>query len=112
MAIELPRYEMLICKHEGKYITTPFSGSCGTLPEKGCLAVETFNYKVYVDLSSENEQDFKLIAQYSLIAPWSEGGKRNDPVKRAFDNSPSGLDMARKWLSDELMRWQSQAKKF
>lgn len=110
--IELPRYEMLICRHEGKYVTTPFSGSCGTLPEKGCLAVETFNYKVYVDTSGENVQDFKLIAEYTLIAPWSEGGQRSESVKRAFENSVYGLNSAQKWLSDELIRWQSKSVDF
>ena len=69
--IDLPNLQWLISRHEGRYATNVWSASLGTSPSEGCTNVKTFNYRVYVDTSSENENEFRLIAESYIINPWS-----------------------------------------
>ncbi|MBQ9744573.1 MAG: hypothetical protein IJW19_05550 [Clostridia bacterium] len=53
--IKLPGYHWLVSKHEGRLVTNNYSGSLGTLPDRGCVSVRTFNYRIYIDISSSSE---------------------------------------------------------
>ena len=97
--IDLPRYHWLVSKHEGRFVTNSYSGSMGTLPDQGCVSVRTFNYRVYVDISSGEESTFRLIAKTYIIQPWSYGGHKTDFERAEFENSEKGVEDAGEWLA-------------
>lgn len=96
MAIELPKYSWFVSGAGSSYVTNSYSGSCGTSPTLGCLSVTTFNYRVFVE---SIDSDWKIVAEYYLILPWSEGGSIKELTREVFDNSQAGLDEAAEWLS-------------
>ena len=97
--IDLPRYHWLVSKHEGRFVTNTYSGSMGTLPDQGCVNVRTFNYRVYVDTSSGEENTYRLIAESYIIQPWSCGGNKTDFERAEFENSEKGVEDAGEWLA-------------
>ena len=97
--IDLPRYHWLVSKHEGRFVTNVYSGPLGTLPDQGCVSVRTFNYRVYVDTSSGEENTFRLIAESYIIQPWSRGGNKTDFERAEFENSEKGVEDAGEWLT-------------
>ena len=96
--IDLPRYHWLVSKHEGRFVTNTYSGSMGTLLDQGCVSVRTFNYSVYVDISSGEENSFRLIAETYNIQPWSRGGRKADFERAEFEGSEKGVKDAEEWL--------------
>ena len=97
--IDLPRYHWLVSKHEGRLVTNTYSGSMGTLTGQGCVSVRTFNYRVYVDISSGEESKFRLIAESYIIQPWHLGGHKIDTERSEFESSESGINEAEEWLT-------------
>ena len=97
--IDLPRYHWLVSKHEGRFVTNIYSGSMGTLPDQGCVSVRTFNYRVYVDISSGEGSTFRLIAESYIIQPWHIGGHKTDTEYAEFESSESGVREAEEWLA-------------
>lgn len=97
--IDLPNLHWLISKHEGRYATNVWTASLGTSPSEGCTNVKTFNYRVYVDTSSENENEFRLIAESYIINPWSGGGHKSDMERAEFEVTADGVLLASEWLS-------------
>ena len=97
--IDLPRYHWLLSKHEGHFVTNTYSGSMGTLPDQGCVSVRTFNYRVYVDISSGEKSTFRLVAESYIIQPWHLGGHKTDTEYAEFENSENGINEAEEWLS-------------
>ena len=96
--IDLPRYHWLVSKHEGRFVTNTYSGSMGTLPDQGCVSVQTFNYRVYVDISSGEENSFRLIAESCIIQSWGCGGNKTDFERAEFENSENSVKEAEEWL--------------
>ena len=96
--IDLPHYHWLVSKHEGRLVTNTYSGSMGTLPDQGCVSVRTFNYCVYVDISSGEKHSFHLIAETCIIQPWSSGGNKTDFERAEFESSEKGISEAEEWL--------------
>ena len=97
--IDLPHLHWLISRHEGRYATNVWSASLGTSPSEGCTNVKTFNYRVCVDTSSENENEFRLIAESYIINPWSDGGNKSDMEHAEFEVTENGVTLASEWLS-------------
>ncbi len=98
MKINLPRHQWFIQKQGDMFATNIYSGSLGTNPAKGCIANLTFNYRVYVDVSSNDESGFRLVAEGFNIQPWGAGGGKTDFERAEFDNSPKGIRDAGEWL--------------
>ena len=96
--IDLPHYHWLVSKHEGRFVTNTYSGSMGTLTDQGCVSVRTFNYRVYMDISSGEESSFRLIAETYIIQPWSRGGNKTDFERAEFESSENGISEAEEWL--------------
>lgn len=96
--IDLPTYRWFISRQGGRIVTNTYSGSLGTIPDKGCLSAPTFNYRVYVDISSGEERGFRLIAESCIIQPWSLGGEKTDFERAEFESSKKGVGEASKWL--------------
>ena len=100
MKIELPNYHWFVGRHEGRFVTNVYSGSAGTLGDAGYICTRTFNYRVYVDISSGNESDFRLIVESYIIQPWHLGGHKTDFEKTEFLCSEDCVVQATKWLSE------------
>jgi hypothetical protein len=100
MKIELPNYHWFVSRHEGRFVTNIYSGSAGTLGDVGCIGTRTFNYRVYVDISSGNESEFRLIVESYIIQPWHLGGHKTDFEKTEFLCSEDCVVQATKWLSE------------
>ena len=100
MKIELPNYHWFVGRHEGRFVTNIYSGSAGTLGDVGCIGTRTFNYRVYVDISSGNESEFRLIVESYIIQPWYLGGHKTDFEKTEFLCSEDCVVQATKWLSE------------
>ena len=100
MKIELPNYHWFLSQHEGRFVANKYSGSAGTLGDAGCISARTFNYKVYVDISSGNESEFRLIAESYIIQPWHLGGHKTDFEKAEFFCSEDCIAQAANWLSE------------
>ena len=99
MAIfDLPHCHWLVSKHEGRFVTNVYSGSMGTLPDQGCVNVRTFNYRIYVDISSGDESTFRLIAKSYVSQPWNCGGKKTDFDRAEFENSENDVPDAEERL--------------
>ena len=103
--IDLPNLHWLISKHEGRYATNVWSASLGTSPSEGCTNVKTFNYRVYVDTSSGNESEFRLIAESYIINPWSDGGNKSDMEHAEFEVTADGVLLASEWLSQISIKY-------
>ncbi len=103
--IDLPRYHWLLSKHEGRFVTNAYSGSMGILPDGGCLSTRTFNYRVYVDISSGEENSFRLIAESYIIQPWSRGGEKTDFERAGFESSENGVNEAEEWLDKTAAKY-------
>ena len=103
--IDLPRYHWLASKHEGRFVTNTYSGSMGTLPDQGCVSVRTFNYRIYVDTSSGEENTFRLIAESYIIQPWSLGGNKTDFERAEFEGSEKGVKDAEEWLGQTAAKY-------
>lgn len=97
--IDLLRYHWLVSKHEGRFVTNSYSGSMGTLTDQGCVSVRTFNYRIYVDISSGEESTFRLIAETYIIQPWHLGGNKTDTERAEFESSENGVKEAEEWLA-------------
>lgn len=100
MKIELPNYHWFVSRHEGRFVTNIYSGSAGTLGDVGCIGTRTFNYRVYVDISSGNESEFRLIVESYIIQPWHLGGHKTDFEKTEFLCSEDYVAQAAIWLSE------------
>ena len=100
MKIELPNYHWFVGRHEGRFVTNIYSGSAGTLGDVGCIVTRTINFRVYVDISSGNESEFRLIAESYIIQPWHLGGHKTDFEKTEFLCSEDCVVQATKWLSE------------
>ena len=100
MKIELPNYHWFVSRHEGRFVTNIYSGSAGTHGDVGCIGTRTFNYRVYVDISSGNENEFRLIAESYIRQPWHLGGHKTDFEKTEFLCSEDCVVQATKWLSE------------
>ena len=96
---DLPRYHWFVSPHEGRFVTNIYSGSLGTLHDQGCVNMQTFNYRVYVNISSGEESKFRLIAESFIIQPWSRGGNKTDFERAEFESSENGVEKAKKWLA-------------
>ena len=103
--IDLPRYHWLVSKHEGRFVTNTYSGSMGTLSDQGCVGVRTFNYRVYVDISSEDESSFRLIAESYIMQPWRSGGHKTDFERSEFESSEKGVKEAEEWLGQTAAKY-------
>ena len=103
--IDLPHLHWLISRHEGRYATNVWSASLGTSTSEGCMNVKTFNYRVYVDTSSENENKFRLIAESYIVNPWSGGGHKSDMERAEFEVSENGVTFASEWLSQTATKY-------
>ena len=101
--INLPRHLWFLNDHEGKPVINVHTNSYGTDPDEGCLHVKTFNYKVYVDISSGDESQYKLIAECYVIQPWDLGSEKTDFNRSEFENSDEGIKAASDWLSKTAM---------
>ena len=100
MKIELPNHHWFVSRHEGRFVTNIYSGSARTLGDAGCTSSRTFNYRVYADISSGNESQFRLIAESYIIQPWRLGGQKTDFEKAEFLCSEDCIAQASKWLSE------------
>ena len=100
MKIELPSYHWFASQHEGRFVTNVYFGSAGTPGDAGCISTRTFNYRVYVDISSGKEDEFRLIAESYLIQPWNLGGHKTDFEKAEFLCSEDCVVQAADWLSE------------
>ena len=100
MKIELPNYHWFVSRHEGRFVTNIYSGSAGTLGDVGCIGTRTFNYRVYANISSGNESEFRLIVESYIIQPWHLGGHKTDFEKTEFLCSEDCIAQATKWLSE------------
>jgi hypothetical protein len=67
-----------------------YSGSLGTLGDSGCIGTRTFNYKVFADISSNTENDFRIVAESYIIQPWHLGGNKTDLERKEFECSEGG----------------------
>ena len=103
--IDLPRYHSLVSKHEGRFVTNTCSGSMGTLSNRGCVSVRTFDYRVYVDVSDSEAGTFRLIAESYIILPWSRGGNKTDFERAEFENSEKGVEDAGEWLGQTAAKY-------
>ena len=103
--IDLPNLHWLISKHEGRYTTNVWSSSLGTSPSEGCTNVKTFNYRVYVDRSVGNDNEFRLIGESYIINPWSGGGHKSDMEHAEFEVSENGVTLASEWLSQTATKY-------
>ena len=103
--IDLPRYAWFISKHEGRFVTNTHSGSMGTLPDQGCMSVPTFNYRVYVDISSGSPSTFRLIAESCIIQPRNRGGNKTDHERAEFESSEKGIKAAEEWLGQTAAKY-------
>ena len=103
--IDLPRYHWLVSKHEGRFVTNTCSGSMGILSNRGCVSVRTFNYRVYVDTSSGEENTFRLIAESYIIQPWSRGGNKTDFDRAELEGSENGVKDAEEWLGQTAAKY-------
>lgn len=81
-------------------MTNTYSASIGTISERGCICTKTFNYRVYVDASSGQDETFCLVAECFIIQPWSDGGNKADYKQMKFENSKHGIAQAEEWLSE------------
>ena len=97
--IELPHYRRFFSKQEGRYIANPYSGSLGTNPSRGCVTELTFHYRIWVDISSGVEEDFRIIAETYLRQPWSLGSGVTDSMRAEFENNEASLADAAAWIS-------------
>ena len=96
--IDLPPYRWFISRQGGRIITNTYSGSLGTLPDKGCLSALIFNYRVYADVSSGKEDEFRIVAESHTVQPWHLGGNKSDFERAEFEASEEGLERASKQL--------------
>lgn len=103
--IDLPRCHWFVSRQGGRFVTNAYSGSMGTLSDKGCVSVRTFNYRVYVDISSEEESGFRLIAESCIIQPWSRGGDKTDFERAEFESSENGVNEAEEWLDKTAAKY-------
>ena len=103
--IDLPNLHWLISKHEGRYATNVWTASLGTSPSEGYINVKTFNYRVYVDTSSGNESEFRLIAESYIINPWRDGGNKTDMEQAEFAVTENGVTLASEWLSQTATKY-------
>lgn len=95
--IELPNRVWFLQKQGHKYLTNTYSGSLGTSPQTGCISTTTFNYRVYVKITAEN-QPISFHAECFWRTPWSHGAKIVDFVECEFSISQDGLQDAENWL--------------
>ena len=100
MGIELPDYHWFVSRHEGRFVTNTYSASSGTLGDSGCISTRTFNYKVFADISSGKEGDFRMVAQAYIIQPWHLGAGKTDFERKEFECSESGVKQASEWLAE------------
>ena len=100
MMIELPNYHWFLSKHEGRFVTNIYSGSAGTVGDSGCIFTRTFNYRVYVNISSGNESEFRMVAESCIIQPWHLRGNKTDFEKAEFLCSEDCIAQVTKWLSE------------
>ena len=96
--IDLPPYHWFLSKHEEGFVANAYSGSLGTFPEQGCVSTRTFNYRVYVDISSGDESNFCLIAERYIIQPWNSDGNMTDFERVEFESSEKGVADAEVWI--------------
>ncbi|MBR5601406.1 MAG: hypothetical protein IKW24_02130 [Clostridia bacterium] len=93
--VDLPRYDWFVNNHS----TNTFSGSLGTLPDQGCIAIRTFHYRVFVDTSKgKDESTYRLVAECYIIQPWDQKGAKTDEQRADFDASEQGIDQAGEWI--------------
>ena len=59
MKIELPQYNWIISRHEGRFVTNRYSGSLGTLGDSGCISTRTFNFRACVDTKGGEEKAYR-----------------------------------------------------
>ena len=100
MKIDLPKYHWLISRQEGRFVTNVYSGSLGTLGDSGCIGTRTFNYKVFADISSNTENDFRIVAESYIIQPWNLGGNKTDLECKEFECSEGGVVQAAECLAE------------
>lgn len=100
MKIELPKYHWLVSRHEGHLVTNTYSGSLGRPGVSGCIGIRTFNYRVFADVSSNTECDFRIVAESYIIQPWHLGGNKTDLERKEFECSEDGVMQAAEWLSE------------
>ena len=98
MKISLPRRQWFIQNQADKFITNTYSGSIGTLANKGCMVTHTFDYRVFPDISREEKTASHLVAEGFIIEPWAVGGKRVELAREAFELSEKGIIEAGEWL--------------
>lgn len=97
--LTLPLFHWFVSKFEGKPVSNTYTGSCGTDPNRGCMAVTTFHYKVFVkDVGQESS---RIICECFVREP-----KGKDLIKKKFETtdfecSPHGLTQATEWLNEK-----------
>ncbi len=102
--IELPDLHWFVNRYEGRFLTNTFSGSLGTSAGTGCLRVRTFHFRVFMDVSSSNEETFRLIAKAYVLQPWHLGGDKTDVTSAAFEGTVQGISEAEQWLVQTIQR--------
>lgn len=104
MKIELPQYNWIISRHEGRFVTNRYSGSLGTLGDSGCISTRTFNFRAYVDTKSGEEGNFRLVTECFIIEPWNMGSTQTNFQQAEFECSEDGIKQAEKWLSETSLK--------
>ncbi len=99
MRILLPNRHWFVSLHEGQIVTNTYSGSFGTVSDKGGLSTRTFNYRVYARFSESKPKGGILIAESFVIQPWSCGGRKTDNERAEFECSDNGIKEAGMWLA-------------
>ena len=100
MKIDLPHYHWFVNRHEGRFVTNIYTGSAGTQSGAGSVSTRTFHYKVYADISSGNENEFRMIAESYVRQPWQSGGTKTDFERAEFPCVEDCVSHAARWLSD------------
>lgn len=99
MRLDLPAYPWFVSRPEGRFVTNIYSGSTGTDKDTGCMNTRTFHYRVYVDITSGNPSEFRLIAESFIQQPWHLGSGKTDFARMDFPASDNGLEQAAEWLA-------------
>jgi hypothetical protein len=99
--IDLPRLSWFVQKQGSSYITNIHTGSIGTIPNAGCLNRNTFNYRVYVNMTDQTR--IWLVAECWCRTPWADGSQIISQSKNTFDASDKGLLEVEGWLVERYL---------
>ena len=102
--MKLPRITWLVSRYESRFVTNTFTSSLGTPADSGCVGATTFNYRVFADISSDNENDFFLVAESFIALPLLKKGGKIRVRCAKFECSDEGVCKAAEWLFEEARK--------